>query len=56
MKRVVHKARNFKEAQKWDIMQMIKMTPDERQKAARALKDRYYGRNRPDVRASERAK
>jgi len=50
MKRVVHKARSFREADKWDIRQHISMTPEERQEVSRLLRIRYYGPNNPDVR------
>jgi hypothetical protein len=50
IKRVVHKAKNFQEAEEWDILQNIRMTPEERQAAAKELKIRFYGENVPDVR------
>ena len=50
MKRIVNKAKNNKEAEKWDIHQQISMTPEERQKAAKELKKKFYGANPPDVR------
>jgi len=50
MKRVVHKAKNFYEADAWDIKQHISMTPMQRQKISRMLKTKYYGENNPDVR------
>lgn len=49
MKRVVNIAKNQEEAYQWDIKQAIEMTPEERQKAALALKRRVYG-NQPDIR------
>ncbi len=54
MKRVVNKAKNSKEAERWDITQQIKMTPEERQNAAKELKKKFYGLNPPDVRQSVR--
>lgn len=42
MERVVFKAKNFKEAARWDIEQQVRMTPQERCRAARALKDRLF--------------
>jgi hypothetical protein len=50
MKKVVHKSRNFKEAEEWDILQQIKMTPEERQDIALELKKRVYGKKSPDLR------
>lgn len=50
MKRVANKAKSFREAEAWDIKQQIEMTPQERMRAARALKDRAYPPPQPDVR------
>lgn len=50
MKPIVHKAKNFQEAEAWDIEQQLKMTPEERQKIAKTLRERFYGKNNPDVR------
>ncbi len=52
MERTVHISKNFKDAEDWDIEQQISMTPRERQSVARALKEKYYGKNPPDVRDS----
>ena len=49
MKPIVNKAKNFKEAEDWDIEQHIRMTPEERQKVAKILRDKFYGKNTPDV-------
>jgi hypothetical protein len=49
--RVVHKARNHEEAAAWDREQHLRMTPDERRRAARVLKERAYPPDAPDVRA-----
>ncbi len=56
MKPIVHKATSFQDADAWDIAQHIKMTPEERQKAAKELRDRYYGKNAPDVRDKIKSK
>jgi len=48
--RTFNKAANHNEAEMWDIMQQIKMTPKQRQKVASELKKRFYGKNVPDVR------
>jgi hypothetical protein len=50
MKRICSKAADFGEAEKKDILQYIRMTPDQRQRIAKQLKDRVYGKNAPDVR------
>lgn len=50
MKRIVHKAKTFEEAEKWDILQQVRMTVKERQAAASALRKRVYGTEAPDVR------
>jgi hypothetical protein len=51
---VVHKAQSFAEAEVWDILQNIRMTPEERRRVARELKRRAYGDNCPDVRDAAR--
>jgi hypothetical protein len=56
VKRIVNISRNAREAEEWDIRQHISMTPEERQEAARILKERVYGRDCPDVREAERVK
>ena len=43
MKRVAHMAKNFKEAEDWDIEQHINMTPQERMEVARILRERVFG-------------
>ncbi|MCD6516782.1 MAG: hypothetical protein J7L72_05105 [Candidatus Aminicenantes bacterium] len=50
MKRIVHKAKNFNDAEKWDILQHISMTAEERQRISRLLKTKYYGKHNPDMR------
>lgn len=49
------KAKSFKEAARWDIEQQVRMSPQERCRAARALKDRLYP-NAKDVRECHRPK
>ncbi len=56
MKRVVKISKSFEEADEWDIEQQINMTPQERQKAAKELKERVYGENAEDVREYYRNK
>lgn len=55
MERIVHKARNFEEAEKWDIQQHISMTPQERMRAAREIRDRMFPGKQPDVREWHRS-
>ncbi len=50
VERVVHRASNHAEARAWDIEQHVSMTPEERLRAARVLKDRAYPRDSKDVR------
>jgi len=50
MQRVFNKAKNNTQAEKWDIMQQLKMSPEQRLAAAKELKERFYGKNCPDVR------
>ncbi|HLR24437.1 MAG TPA: hypothetical protein VK112_01135 [Fodinibius sp.] len=54
MKRTVHIAKNYKEAEQWDIQQILRMSPEERQQASAALKKRVYGNNNPDVREGQK--
>jgi hypothetical protein len=54
IERVIHVARNFKEAEEWDKRQMREMTPSERLLAARELQLRAHGAEAPDVRAWQR--
>ena len=55
MERVVHKARSHQDAHAWDIEQHRAMTPEERMRAARQLKDRVYPPDAKDVRAWHRS-
>jgi hypothetical protein len=52
LKPVIHVAHGFDQAREWEILQEITMTPAQRQRVAKALKERFYGRNAPDVRAA----
>jgi hypothetical protein len=49
MERIVNIAQNNEEAEKWDIIQQIKLKPAERQKIAKILKERFYGKKCKDV-------
>lgn len=50
MERVFQRSKNFKQAEEWDILQHIRMTPEQRQEASEQLRDRVYGSHTPDVR------
>jgi|GEM_PF-588511 hypothetical protein len=54
MERVFHKAKNFKEAEEWDILQVLGMKPVERQRIAKILRIQFYGDNAPDVREAHK--
>ncbi len=49
MERIVNIAQNNDEAEKWDILQLIKMKPHERQRIAKILKEKFYGSHCKDV-------
>lgn len=51
MRKILHKAKNHKEAKRWDIYQQIRMTPEERKQVAKELKRRFYGDKLPDIRS-----
>lgn len=51
---VGHKSFSHAEAAEWDIEQHVSMTPEERQRAARTLKERAYPGVRKDVRECHR--
>jgi len=52
IRRVIHVAHGYDEAREWEILQEISMTSAQRQRAAKALKERFYGKTPPDVRAA----
>ena len=54
MERILNKAKNNKEAEKWDILQQIKMSPEERMNVAKELKKKFYCKNLPDVRSRKK--
>lgn len=56
MEREVHKTTSFRDAARWDREQQWAMTPDERIAIAVELRERYYGKDAPDVRQAERSK
>ena len=54
MEPIVNKSKYFKEAEEYDIKQHKTMSSSERQAAAKKLRERYYGKNPPDVRDSQK--
>lgn len=54
MKRVFQKSRSFKQAEKWDILQHVNMTPEQRQEAAAQIRERVYGKSVPDVKEAQK--
>jgi len=56
MKRVARKFRNLKEAEEREIEEQVSLSLEERQQIAKALKEKIYGKNPPDVRVWERRK
>ena len=56
VERVVHKAKSFREAERLDIEQQVAMTPNERIRAAKVLRDRGYPANPKDVRECHRSR
>jgi lipase chaperone LimK len=52
MEPIVHKSKNFQEAEKYDIHQHTQMSPSDRQAVAKELRERYFGKSTSDVRAS----
>jgi hypothetical protein len=56
MERIYKKSNSFKEAEEWDINQQLSMTSEERQAAAKELRERVYGPNPKDVKDSIRKK
>lgn len=52
MEKVVKIFKSFEEQEKEEIKYYIQLTPEQRQKVAAELKQRFYGNNCPDVRKS----
>jgi hypothetical protein len=42
--------KSFSEQEAWDIQYYINLNPEERQRIARELRERYYGANSPRIR------
>jgi hypothetical protein len=54
MKRVYNKSKDFKEAEEWDILQCVRLTPEQRQEAAAELRRRVYGTKVPAIRKAQK--
>jgi hypothetical protein len=52
MKRIVYKSHSYTEAEWWDIKQQVSLDAEERQKAAKELRIRVFGKTAKDVRES----
>ena len=50
MRRIFNRARDHREAEKWDMLQHLQMSSEQRQAVAAELKQRVYGSDVPDVR------
>ena len=50
MERTVHKSHDFEAAIEWDVHQHLSLSPQERLRAARTLKERVFSSDAPDVR------
>ena len=48
--KVVRIFRSHQEQEAWDIQYYIGLSPEERQRIARELRERYYGANPPRIR------
>ena len=55
MERIVHKSHDHRDAARWDVEQQVSMTPAERMRAARILKERALPSDAKDVRACHRS-
>lgn len=52
MERIGRRFRGFEEAREAELAEELALSPDERRAIARALRERHYGRDCVDVRAS----
>lgn len=50
IERTVHKSHDFETAMDWDVRQHLSLSPQERLRAARMLKERVFSSDAPDVR------
>ncbi|MSP24966.1 MAG: hypothetical protein EXR75_07335 [Myxococcales bacterium] len=55
IERIGHKTHDPAEAEAWDRAQRMQLSVEERQKIARALRDRAFGTAPPDVRQARDA-
>jgi hypothetical protein len=56
VERIVHKSKSFAEADAWDAAQHAAMTPEERMRAAKEIRDRLFPGKNPDIREWHRMK
>jgi hypothetical protein len=56
VERVVHKASSFVEAEAWDVVQHREMTPAERMRAGKEIRDRVFPGKNPDIKEWHRKK
>ena len=54
--KVVKIFNSFEDQEAWDIQYCINLRPEERQRIARELRKRYYGKNPPRIRDAQAAK
>jgi hypothetical protein len=54
--KVVKVFKSFGEQEAWDIQYYINLSPKERQRIARELRKRYYGKSHPRIRNAQAAK
>ncbi len=47
---------SFADQEAWDVKYYVNLSPEERQRIARELRQRYYGKNPPRIRAVRAAK
>lgn len=55
VERIVHKARDFAEAEAWDAFQHRAMTPEDRMRAAKEIRDRVFPGKNLDIREWHRS-
>jgi len=51
--KVVRIFKSFEDQEAWDIQYYINLSPEERQRIARELRERHYGKNPPRIRAAQ---
>lgn len=56
MERIGRLFRSFDEARRAELLEELALSPEERQAIARALRERHFGTDCPDVRASGEAR